>query len=183
MSLNFQEEHALSEEAQELGNAAGNEETGRTDDTLDERTYSQAEVEEIIQGHLRRFQSMPVSVDQQAADLAEREMKLEKKAYLTQKIQSFAPYFPKIKGPGSSSEFFCKQADGLFGFLEPTQIDSFKKAVDTMIRLFEDIKMLSFDHGKDACRDEYRSQTQKEERKQDEDRDIWQEIFEKGGRF
>ena len=58
------------------------------DSPEEERTYSQAEVEEIIREHLLRFQSLPVQETQQTTELT-----WEKKFYLGQKIRKYADRF------------------------------------------------------------------------------------------
>lgn len=155
----------------------------REDSPKEEHTYSQTEVEVIIREHLRRFQSMQTSVEQQETDLTEREMNLEKKAYLTKKIHEYSKKVPPFRHEvvEHSCDFFYNMANGLFGFLESKKLDSFAKAVDTVFDLLAFVQRVSYEEGESAR--SYAQVVQLEERKRDEDRDILQEIFDMGGRF
>ena len=76
MDLQTEKYQTVEEDTQVVEAELDNNEDGLEE----ERTYSQAEVEEIIREHLLRFQSLPVQELQQTAELT-----CEKKSYLGKK--------------------------------------------------------------------------------------------------
>ena len=154
------------------------------DSPEEERTYSQREVEEIIREHLKRFQSLPDREPQQAEALATRELNLEKRNYLQQKIHVFAQKVPPFRGcamvdGGTPYGYFCDNAAGLYGFLEAEKLDCFTKSVDTVFELLDFIREVSFDAGYSQCSEKYEDSLPVQ--KPNEEVNIVREIFRMGG--
>lgn len=151
------------------------------DSPEEERTYSQAEVEEIIREHLLRFQSLPVQETQQTTELT-----YEKKFYLGQKIRKYADRFghqgiisntPVANPIGGYAE---DVAERLYGFLDATNLESFTAAVDAVFALIEFSEEQGYKTGYSRCRSDYEEKAQKQEPK--EEFNIVSEIFRTGGR-
>lgn len=150
------------------------------DSPEEERTYSQAEVEEIIREHLLRFQSLPVQETQQTTELT-----WEKKFYLGQKIRKYADRLghqgvsnrPEINPIGEYAE---DVAERLYGFLDATNLESFTAAVDAVFALIEFSEEQGYKTGYSRCRSDYEEKAQKQEPK--EEFNIVSEIFRTGGR-
>ena len=155
------------------------------DSPEEERTYSQAEVEEIIREHLLRFQSLPVQEPQQA-ELADRELALEKKTYLTQEIHKFATTLPPRRwlSESSSYETFTEISKNLYLFLENEDMDGFIKAVDAIFSLISYAQELSYRDGyKDRADDKSGPHEEIKNFPKEPKKDIITEVFKMGGRI
>ena len=150
------------------------------DSPEEERTYSQAEVEEIIREHLLRFQSLPVQETQQTTELIR-----EEKSYLEQKIRKYVNRFGR-KGLSKPTEinligeYAEDNAEKLYGFLDATNLESFTAAVDAVFALIEFSEEQGYKTGYSRCRSDYEEKAQKQEPK--EEFNIVSEIFRTGGR-
>ena len=150
------------------------------DSPEEERTYSQAEVEEIIREHLLRFQSLPVQETQQTTELIR-----EEKSYLEQKIRKYVNRFGR-KGLSKPTEinligeYAEDNAEKLYGFLDATDLGSFTAAVDAVFALIEFSEEQGYKTGYSRCRSDYEEKAQKQEPK--EEFNIVSEIFRTGGR-
>ena len=150
------------------------------DSPEEERTYSQAEVEEIIREHLLRFQSLPVQETQQTTELIR-----EEKSYLEQKIRKYVNHFGR-KGLSKPTEinligeYAEDNAEKLYGFLDATNLESFTAAVDAVFDLIEFSEEQGYKTGYSRCRSDYEEKAQKQEPK--EEFNIVSEIFRTGGR-
>ena len=150
------------------------------DSPEEERTYSQAEVEEIIREHLLRFQSLPVQGPQQTTELT-----YEKKFYLGQKIRKYANRFghqglSKPTEINLIGEYAEDNAEKLYGFLDATNLGSFTAAVDAVFALIEFSEEQGYKTGYSRCQRDYEEKAQKQEPK--EEFNIVSEIFRTGGR-
>ena len=149
-----------------------------------DRTYTRTEMEQIIKEHLIRFQSLPVQEAQQA-ELADRELSLDKKTYLTQKIQKFAVTLPPRQGLMTFSpyETFIEESENLYLLLEHRDMDSFTRAVDAMFSLIEYVRKSSYDAGYNERVAEEDERTNERDLPQKAKTDIISEIFKIGGRI
>lgn len=151
------------------------------DSPEEERTYSQAEVEEIIREHLLRFQALPVQETQQTTELIR-----EEKSYLEQKIRKYVNRFGR-KGLSKPTEinligeYAEDNAEKLYGFLDATNLESFTAAVDAVFDLIEFSEEQGYKTGYSRCRSDYEEKAQKQEPKEEEI-NIVSEIFRTGGR-
>ena len=138
------------------------------DSPEEERTYSQAEVEEIIREHLLRFQSLPVQETQQTTELT-----WEKKFYLGQKIREYADRFGH-QGLSKPTEI------NLIGEYAEDNAEKLTAAVDAVFDLIEFSEEQGYKTGYSRCQRDYEEKAQKQEPK--EEFNIVSEIFRTGGR-
>lgn len=176
MDLQAEQGQTVEEELQVVEAEPDNNE----DSSEEERTYSQAEVEEIIREHLLRFQSLPVQGPQQTDELIR-----EEKSYLEQKIRKYVNRFGH-KGLSKPTEinligeYAEDNAEKLYGFLDATNLGSFTAAVDAVFALIEFSEEQGYKTGYSRCQRDYEEKAQKQEPK--EEFNIVSEIFRTGGR-
>ena len=157
--------------------------TGEPPET--DRTYTYAEMGQVIREHLIRFQSLPVQEPQQA-ELADRELALEKKTYLTQEIHKFATTLPPRRGLSESSSYetFTEISKNLYLFLENEDMDGFIKAVGAIFSLISYAQELSYRDGyKDRADDESGPHGEIKNFPKEPKKDIITEVFKMGGRI
>ena len=164
MDLQTEKYQTVEEELQVVEAEPDNNE----DSSEEERTYSQAEVEEIIREHLLRFQALPVQETQQTTELIR-----EEKSYLEQKIRKYVNRFGR-KGLSKPTEinligeYAEDNAEKLYGFLDATNLESFTAAVDAVFALIEFSEEQGYKTGYSRCRSDYEEKAQKQEPKEEE---------------
>ena len=149
-----------------------------------EKLYTQAEVDEIVRQRLEEVQTSPElsPEEQRAAVLDARELNMQKREYLLERVQRWGLANISIQRKGmrlhTAYDTFKEEAKTLCGIWEANEMNSFTKSVDAMFDMLAQARSQGYDDGlKDGAEEATTTHHVKKES------DIMNEIFKKGGHF
>ncbi|MCM1234387.1 MAG: hypothetical protein NC489_30165 [Ruminococcus flavefaciens] len=158
-----------------------------TEESPEEKLYTQTEVDEIVRQRLEedRAKAARPTIGQREAEIAARELSMQKREYLIEKVQRWGLDNLPTRASGmmalfsrdnSPYDLFNEYAKTLCGIWEAAEMTDFTKSADAMFDMLDQARSQGYEAGmKDARKEEsmVRNKTEKT--------DIVKEIFKAGG--